>query len=104
METPQLYAHQEYIIGKDSAPVLSKDDFVRDGTYMDPMTTILSLYNTIDADSSLDIVFTYTFKVKKNFLAVINDVIKRFRTPKSKEGEDGKDEKKEKKPDLFMTM
>ncbi|AHB41028.1 hypothetical protein P148_SR1C00001G0221 [candidate division SR1 bacterium RAAC1_SR1_1] len=104
VETPQLYAHQEYIIGKDSAPVLSKDDFVRDGTYMDPMTTILSLYNTIDADSSLDIVFTYTFKVKKNFLAVINDVIKRFRTPKSKEGEDGKDEKKEKKPDLFMTM
>ena len=103
VENPHLYKTLEYIIAKDNATVLSKDDFVRDWTYMDPMTTILSLYNTIDSESNLDIVFTYTFKTKKSFLNTVKDVITRFRSPKTKTNEDWKEEKEE-KPDLFMTM
>lgn len=103
VKNPHLYKNLEYIIAKDNAAVLSKDDFVRDGTYMDPMTTILSLYNTIDSDSNLDVVFTYTFKTKKSFLNTIKDVITRFWSPNAKTNEDWKEEK-DKKPDLFMTI
>lgn len=97
------YSFQEYIIPKEGNKVLSKNDFVRDWTYMDPMTTILSLYNTIDEHSSLDITFSYTFKLEQNFLAVIKNIINRFRKPKEKDSENNKEEK-EQKTDLFMTI
>lgn len=104
VEAPQFYKNLEYIVAKDEAEILSKEDFVRDGTYMDPMTTVLSLYNTIDADSNLDIIFTYTFKKNKTFFTILKGIIKRFRKSKPKDGEEPKEEKKEIKPDLFMTI
>jgi hypothetical protein len=103
VEKIKIYSHQEYIIPKDGNKVLSKNDFVRDGTYMDPMTTLLSLYNTIDENSTLDIKFSCKFKLEKNLLTIIKNVIKRFRKAKEQTNEDNKSEQ-EQKTDLFMTI
>jgi hypothetical protein len=69
---------------------------------MDPMNGIFSLYNMVDASSKLDIYFTYTFKLRKNFLQYMNAVFKRIREPKKK-NEDGTPVEKavEIKPEIF---
>jgi hypothetical protein len=100
---PRLFSQYDYIMGKDEAKALGKNDFVREGTYMDPMTNILSLYNTIDSESSLDVLFTYSFKKKKGMAQVLVDIIKRFWAEKPKLDKDGKEIKPE-KPDLYMTI
>ncbi|MBU0627448.1 hypothetical protein KKG31_00660 [Patescibacteria group bacterium] len=61
--------NREHIKFKNTAKIADQSAFTRDGTYMDPMNDMLSLYNTIDANSNLDLYFTYTFKKRKN----IND-------------------------------
>jgi hypothetical protein len=43
---------------------------------MDPINNILSLYNTIDANSTLEIYFTYTFKFDKSIWQQIGAVLK----------------------------
>ena len=65
----------DYIIAKEPEKILSKEKFVRDGTYMDPLPTILSLFGSIDPKSRLDISFSYTFKVKKDFFDYIKIVL-----------------------------
>ncbi|MEI7557430.1 MAG: hypothetical protein WCJ45_00825 [bacterium] len=69
---------------------------------MDPMNGIFALYGQIDAASRLDIYFTYTFKLKKNFLQFLGAVLKRIREPKAK-NPDGTPAEKivEKKPEIF---
>lgn len=100
-ETIKISKEQTYITQKDDAKVLKKDDFVRDGTYMDPLTTILSVYNNIDSESSLDISFTYTFKLNKNFFEKVKAIVNRFWKAKPKT-EEWKEIEQESKPDLFM--
>jgi len=69
---------------------------------MDPMNGIFSLYNLVDAGSKLDIYFTYTFKLKKNFLQYMNTVFKRIREPKKKNPDGTPIEKPvEIKPEIF---
>jgi len=69
---------------------------------MDPMNGIFSLYNLVDINSKLDIYFTYTFKLKKNFFQYMNAIFKRIREPKKK-NEDGTPVEKtvEIKPEIF---
>lgn len=69
---------------------------------MDPMNGIFSLYNLVDQNSKLDIYFTYTFKLKKNFLQYMNAVFKRIREPKKKNPDGTPVEKiAEIKPEIF---
>ena len=69
---------------------------------MDPMNGIFSLYNLVDMNSKLDIYFTYTFKLKKNFLQFMNSIFKRIREPKKKNADGTPVEKKvEEKPEIF---
>jgi len=69
---------------------------------MDPMNGIFSLYNLVDANSKLNIYFTYTFKLKKNFLQYMDAVFKRIREPKKKNDDGTPIEKKpETKPEIF---
>jgi len=69
---------------------------------MDPMNGIFSLYNMVDANSQLNIYFTYTFKLKKNFFQIMNMLFQRIREPKKK-NEDGTLVEKtvEIKPEIF---
>ena len=38
------YEPQDYLSTKDASKIFTKDAFVKDGTYMDPMNTLLNLY------------------------------------------------------------
>ena len=66
------------------------------------MNGIFSLYNMVDANSKLNVYFTYTFKLKKSFLQYMNSIFKRIREPKKK-NEDGTpiEKKPEIKPEIF---
>lgn len=82
--------------------LLNKDEFTRWGTYMDPMNGIFSLYNLVDIKSRLDIYFTYTFWLKKDFLQYLNKIFKRIREPKKKNPDGTPMEKAvEEKPEIF---
>ena len=69
---------------------------------MDPMNGIFSLYNMVDANSKLDLYFTYTFKLRKNFLQFMNSVFKWIREPKKKNADGTPMEKPvEIKPEIY---
>lgn len=66
------------------------------------MNGIFSLYNLVDANSKLDIYFTYTFKLPKTFFEYVSKFIKRVWEPKKKNAEGNSEEKKpEEKPEIF---
>lgn len=67
----------------------TKNFFVKDGTYMDPMRDILALFSNIPATENLMISFKYTYKEEKTFLQKVINLIKVVW------GTDKKDEKKE---------
>jgi hypothetical protein len=82
--------------------LLTKDEFTRGGTYMDPMNGIFSLYNMVDQNSKLDIYFTYTFKLEKSFFQYMQAIFKRIREPKKKNPDGTPIEKpKEEKPEIY---
>lgn len=83
--------------------MLTKEEFTRGGTYMDPMNGIFSLYNLVDSNSQLDIYFTYTFNLSKSFFDYIKKFAKRIREPKKKKNEDGTpiEKPEEIKPEIF---
>lgn len=69
------------------------------------MNGIFSLYNMVDINSKLNMYFTYTFGLKKNFLQYMNSVFKWIREPKKK-NEDGTpiEKKAEIKPEIFGSL
>jgi len=76
------------------AIIADKADFTRDGTYMDPMRDVLSLYNTIDGESNLDLYFTYAFKRRKSAPEYARQFFKRARNTKKSSDDDLGDEVK----------
>jgi hypothetical protein len=54
----------------------TKESFVKDGTYMDPMRDILALFSNIPATENLMISFKYTYKEEKTFLQKVINLIK----------------------------
>lgn len=67
---------------------------------MDPMNGIFSLYNMVDANSRLDIYFTYTFKLPKTFFKYLGAIFNRIREPKKKTEEAG-EKKVDIKPEIY---
>ncbi len=93
---------REWLVFSKEGTLLGKDEFTRWGTYMDPMNGIFSLYNMVDANSKLDLYFTYTFKLRKNFLQFMNSVFKWIREPKKKNADGTPMEKPvEIKPEIY---
>ena len=96
---------REWLLFSKEGKITTKEEFTRDGTYMDPMNGIFALYNLVDASSKLDIYFTYTFKLKKKFLEKLAKIFTRIREPKKKNEEEGNPEKKaDIKPELFGSV
>ena len=99
------YDAHEYIVAKDATKVFSKESFQKDGTYMDPMNTLLTLYPGIDTNSELSISFSLQFAKEKKFWDTFVKIIQRFWQSKPKaEWEAPAPEKKELKPDLFLDI
>jgi len=69
---------------RNLATIADKTDFTRDGTYMDPMNDILSLYNTVDGESNLDLYFTYAFKRRKSLPEYTRQFFQRARKSKKR--------------------
>jgi len=92
---------------RNTAVIADKTEFTRDGTYMDPMNDIMSLYNTIDAESNLDLYFTYVFKRRKSIPEYSRQFLKRARNIKKKSDDDLGDEpktSKSEKEDLELSV
>jgi hypothetical protein len=70
---------------------------------MDPMNNILSIYNTIQGDTKLDINFKITYKLPLTLTKIIKDIIKRFFTSKKKQEEE-KLKKPEIKPEIYLSI
>ncbi len=93
---------REWIHFSKEGKILNKDEFTRWGMYMDPMNGIFALYNMVDIQSRLDIYFTYTFWLKKDFLQYLSKIFKRIREPKKKNPDGTTAEKTvEEKPEIF---
>ncbi len=100
-----LPTNREWINFSKEGKMLTKDEFTRWGTYMDPMNGVFALYNLVDNDSQLDIYFTYTFKLKKTFLYYMESLFKWIWEPKAKT-EEGKPVEKpiSEKPEIFGSL
>lgn len=91
---------KKFLNFKSDSVLNTKDFFVKDGTYMDPMRDILALFSNIPATENLMINFKYTYKEKKSILKKVVDFIKliwwseKKDKDKEKEGEEKKEEKK----------
>ena len=69
------------------------------------MNGIFALYNLVDANSKLDIYFTFTFGLKKSFFHHLNAAFKWIREPRKKDAEGApKAEKVEIKPEIFGSV
>lgn len=97
---PTISDNREHIVFAKTEKIHSKEDFTRDGSYMDPMNALFSLFNIVDLESQLNLYFTYTFKLPKTFVQTLGKIVKMVRgTRKPKEGEEAKPA--EIKPELF---
>ena len=94
---------QEYVIAKDAQKIFSKEAFQKDGTYMDPMNTILALYSGIDIKSDLTVSFSLQFAKEKSAWDTLIKIIKWF-WQSSPKAEEAAPEKKEIKPDFFLEI
>ena len=84
----------------------TKEEFTRDGSYLDPMNEIFAVFQNVDKDSVLKICFEYTFKIEEDdltkFLNGAKKVISYMRNSGKKEEE--KPEEKKVEVNLFMNM
>ncbi|MFA5747522.1 MAG: hypothetical protein WC872_00240, partial [Candidatus Absconditabacterales bacterium] len=95
--------NKENIVFSENFILNDKEVFNRDGSYMDPMNNILSIYNTIQGDTKLDINFKITYKLPLTLTKIIKDIIKRFFTSKKKQEEE-KLKKPEIKPEIYLSI
>lgn len=110
---PQLSSKTTtYIILPPKSELQSKSDFSKDGSYMDPLKDVLSLFESIDITSTLtlryDYVFWFTKTRRQELTAFLSDGWKAIRwsnqpaTPEkeweSKESEISKD------PNVFLSL
>ncbi len=94
--------NKKYVNFVKNAEINSKEFFTKDGSYMDPMREILSLFNSISSNDKLSIEFQYTFKISKTFWKYILDLMKlAWWSNKDKNEED---EKKEDKKDIMLSL
>ncbi|MEI8090978.1 MAG: hypothetical protein WCG98_01695 [bacterium] len=92
--------NREHIRFSRRGKFLTKEEFTRDGTYMDPMSALFALFTTIDQESRLDLYFTYSFKHPRT-LAYVFKLL--WGTRKGKSDLDA-EPKKEEKPEIFASF
>lgn len=97
--------NREHIIFSRKGKIHSKDEFTRDGTYMDPMNALFALYNTVDLESQLNLYFTYTFKHPRTFRHLAGKFFHLIRGARKSKGDDEAPEKTvEIKPEIFASF
>jgi len=87
----------------------TKDDFSKDGSYLDPMSDIFAVFQNVDKDSKLKVSFEYTFKLEEDDLTKFFNTLKKifnylWRGKEKKEEKNEWGEEKEEKKDIFMSI
>lgn len=95
--------------GKQSSWTLkTKEEFTKDGSYLDPMTDIFAVFQNVDRDSLLKIAFEYTFKFEEDELTKLFSFIGKIFSYIWRGGEKKKEEQTDQEPkivqDLFMSI
>jgi len=106
IEVPKMNfpINQEYIRFSNTGQILTKEEFTRWWSYMDPLNWLLSIYNTIWQNSKLELYFTYRFKRSKNIFRTLWNFAIRLWNIRKKEEEWAKEKIIEKKPDLYASF
>ena len=101
-----LGTDRNYMGMSNDAVLKLKDDFSKDGSYMDPMNEIFATFQGLDKDSVLKIVFEYTFKIEEDDLTVFLNKLGKMITYLWNGWAKKTEEKPEEKPviDLYMNM
>ena len=101
-----LGTDRNYMGMSNDAVLKLKDDFSKDGSYMDPMNEIFATFQGLDKDSVLKIVFEYTFKIEEDDLTIFLNKLGKILTYLWNGWAKKEEEKSEEKPviDLYMNM
>ncbi|HKL44545.1 MAG TPA: DUF87 domain-containing protein [Candidatus Absconditabacterales bacterium] len=94
--------NKKYVNYIKNAEINNKDFFTKDGSYMDPMRELLSLFNSVSSNDRLSIEFEYTFKLSKGLGEYIGNLIKLARG--SKKDKEEETEKKEEKKEIMLSI
>ena len=82
--------------------IATRDTFAKEGSYMDPLREVFSLYETIDKESSLSIVYSYQFKKKLSDREKFVARFKKLFSGKSKVEEKADSDEASKKEDSLL--
>ena len=101
-----LGTDRNYMGMSNDAVLKLKDDFSKDGSYMDPMNEIFATFQGLDKDSVLKIVFEYTFKIEEDDLTIFLNKLGKMITYLWNGWAKKTEEKPEEKPviDLYMNI
>lgn len=84
----------------------TKEEYQRDGAYLDPMNDLFAVFQNVDKDTILKICFEYTFKIEEDdltkFFNAIGKVISYMRN--SGKPQEPKPEEKKQEINLYMNM
>lgn len=86
---PKLPHHhiQEGLNGKDLV-LRTKADYTKDGTYIDPLKDIFSIFSTVKGEEHVSIMFTMNFKPEISFWSKVWAWLKKSRSSKKKSADD----------------
>ena len=101
-----LGTDRNYMGMSNDAVLKLKDDFSKDGSYMDPMNEIFATFQGLHKDSVLKIVFEYTFKIEEDDLTIFLNKLGKMITYLWNGWAKKTEEKPGEKPviDLYMNM